>query len=120
MKITPLTKLCWFQYRLLSGKVVTNNFRAKWDSNTTKLCYYCHSEVETINHLLLECRVIAKLWANLTKWLEYMLGCTIQLTEEIIILNNFSSQFNETINIMILIAKQYIFMLPSAWVKMLH
>ena len=109
-KLTLLTKLRYFQYRLLSGKLTTNYLRAKWDKDVSPLCTFCNNLDETPIHILFECEQVKIIWNNLNKWLSYMLKIKIKnFTKEQIIFNNYLGKHKEVINITILIVKQAIY-----------
>ena len=108
-QLTPLTKLRYFQYRLLSFKLITNYHRSKWDNTVTAYCPFCERKLNTTVHLFIECSNVVKLWTGVTKWLGYMLKSKVTLTNAEIIMNNYQGQFKDTVNTVILIAKQYVY-----------
>ena len=110
-KITILTKLRWFQFRLLSCKLVTNALVAKWDTGKTPLCTFCREEIENVPHLILKCKKVKTLWKQVCRWLTYVLKLQVQLqlTDTQIVFNNVKGRYAEVINIVILIVKQYIY-----------
>ena len=96
----------------MSHKLTTNVLRSKWDKNVTNLCSFCKLEPETVTHVLAECTVVRKtIWHPLCRWIKYFL----QLKEEIyqdtgeIIFSNYTGQFQDQINIIGIITKQYVY-----------
>ena len=60
-KCTTVTKLRNFQYRLLLGKIFTNDVLLKWKKVDNDQCDFC-TDKQTIIHLLYECQVAQKMW----------------------------------------------------------
>ena len=109
MRIMHNTKLKDFQYRFLSKKITTNHLRSKWDKTVNPTCTFCRTALETITHLFYECKQISKLWTALTKWLQYMLKIRFRIDERMVVLCNYQGQHSKTINLIVLIFKQYIY-----------
>ena len=109
MSTTVSTKLRYFHYRVLNKILVTNVTRAKWDKDISSKCHYCNQANETILHLLCTCKIISKIWTNLSKWLRYFYNLEIDFTNDIIILNNYSGVHKQMINMYILSTKQLIY-----------
>ena len=66
-KLTNITKYRDFQYRLLSNAIFTNDRLYYWKKVDTKKCEFCECEVQTIQHLMWECRVTQIIWKSLEK-----------------------------------------------------
>ena len=108
--ITLSTNLRYFQFRVYAKKLVTNYHRNKWDKEISPLCEFCKVCTETVLHVLVNCEFVKKLWKAIEKWVSYMYGENVILTEEVIILNNYRSKSDKKlINTIILICKQYIY-----------
>ena len=107
--ITMSTKLRMFQYKVLSKKLTTNVLRNKWDNTISPLCYFCDATKETIIHILWECPKVATFWHNLKRWIEYICKIKIEWNTTIIVTNKYEGYENRFINIVILVAKQYIY-----------
>ena len=108
-KISLDTKLRYFQYRLLSCKLVTNSLRHRWDNTVSPLCYFCKEKEEVVMHILYECKIVKKLWSHVEKWLKYILKYPVDLSINDIILNNVTGKNGWFINTVILVTKQYIY-----------
>ena len=106
--LTPLTKLRYFQYRLMSSKLITNYHINKWDKTVSQQCYRC-TEIATTFHVLYECSIINHLWKAMAKRLSYMLNNKIILSLKTVILNDYKGIHKELVNIIILITKQFIY-----------
>ena len=106
---TMCTKLRYFQYRLLAGKLTTNVLRAKWDPGISPLCFFCGNCYETVVHVLWECSYVKKLWKTLERWLNYILSTKILFDCELVIFSNYTGQFKNLVNTILLIVKQAIY-----------
>ena len=65
-KLTIVVKLRAFQYKLLLGVVTTNVHLFYYKIKDTKLCTFCEKSIETLIHLLYECKTVKPL----INWLE--------------------------------------------------
>ena len=108
-KSTGIPKLHYFQYKILTGRLSTNNTVAKWNKEVDKYCTFCTSYEETMHHLLWSCKFVQNLWKALFRWLKLALGVQIEYTDKSIILNTFIGQYTDCINTIIMIAKYYIY-----------
>ena len=108
-QLTPLTKLRYFQYRVLSSKLITNYHRSKWDKTVSPFCTFGCQEMNTMVHLLVECPIVKKLWKGFSKWLSNLLKIDLKLNKKDIILNYYKGQYGETVNTVIIVVKQYIY-----------
>ena len=107
--ITLNTKLRYFQFRLLSNRLVTNTLRNRWCSNISELCSFCNKDKETVCHLLWTCEISAGIWKNFFKWFNYIHDTSVIISLKIVVLNNYIGQYADLINLCILIAKQYLY-----------
>ena len=102
-KITQVTKLRNFQYRLLLGKVFTNDILYKWKIKDSTKCEWCE-EPQTLTHLLINCKTTKKIW----NVIQDLLGVT-KLTERDIIFNCYATKQNDIRNLIILVVKYHLF-----------
>ena len=109
MYVTTSTKLWAFQYRLLNKILTTNVTRSKLDKSISPLCQFCSIEAETTLHLLYFCIKVKLIWEALVKWIQYFFDINVELTPDIIILNNYNSQLKQLINMYIVVTKQFIY-----------
>ena len=108
-KLTPCTKLRYFQYKFLNGYLTTNSTVAKWDKETKSECTFCKKTDETLHHIFCECEVVIKLWKCLARWLDHFCGWWIDFSPEVIVLLSYKDSFPEMINSIILITKYYVY-----------
>ena len=109
-RFTYLTKLRYFQYKIFSRKLTTNYLRAKWDQNVSNVCYYCQDKAETINHLLIDCKIIRdQIWKPMFKWLSYMLETEIKQDPVSILFCMYKGKYGGVINLIMLITKYCIY-----------
>ena len=59
----------WFQTSINHNILVTNNLLFKMKIKRDSLCYYCHSQKETITHLFWACERIQAFLKELLQWL---------------------------------------------------
>ena len=64
-KVTNITKYRDFQYRLLNSAIFTNNRLFYWKKVPSQKCDYCKETIQTIDHLLFNCRQARKVWKEL-------------------------------------------------------
>ena len=107
--VSVLTKLREFQFRLISCRLVTNVKRAKWQKDVSEKCYYCDQESETVLHIMYDCKIIQSIWQKTWKWVSYMVDKKIQLLRYETIFNECMGQYKDTVNIICLIVKQFIY-----------
>ena len=81
-RITNITKLRSFQYRLLQRGLVTNTSLCKWGIKPSELCSFCKQEKETLSHLFYYCTKVQDIWARITLFLkqEYCIDTAIRNT----------------------------------------
>ena len=76
-------KIKYFNFQILHHSLITNKKLYMFHISDTELCENCGG-VETIMHLLVECKLLQKLWSDLERWLNKNLQERITLTEVII------------------------------------
>ena len=108
-QITLCTKLRSFQYRLLNGAILTNKRLFKMREVNSEYCTFCNTEVETVVHVMWECNTAQHLWSNVKKWVMQKTGKNILFSLENVILNNVAKNPKDSINMICLIVKQYIY-----------
>ncbi len=107
--ITLCTKLRSFQFRLLNNAILTNKRLFKMKEVNTEYCTFCNIEVETVLHVLFECNTAQHLWNNVQQWVVQKTGNNIVFTAENVILNHISKNPKDSVNMICLIVKQYIY-----------
>ena len=108
-KTVKCTKLLSFQFRLLHRSIITNVRRHKWDPRVDPRCSFCHTQQETVEHLLFSCSSIQPIWHSISKIIKYYFNIDINFTCNRVILNNYSGPKANLINQFILVTKQYIY-----------
>ena len=90
--------------------IVTNTKLYYWKVINSPLCTFCELESEDTLHLLYNCNVIKKLWKSVDDWLKTG-NISINMSVENIILNNVDNNPFDVVNTIILIIKQYIYII---------
>ena len=104
-----ITKLQFFQYRLLIGAVTTNQRVSTWNKDISPLCTFCKQQTETVMHVLINCQKVTELWRNLERMCKHFFQIKLRCTDELIIANNYKGPKRALINQMICIMKHYIY-----------
>ena len=66
---TKISKLQWFQYRILHRILGTNNLLYETNQKPNDKYSFCLEEVEPIEHIFWSCNKISKLWEDLNNWI---------------------------------------------------
>ena len=103
------TKQKWFQYRVLSRRIVTNVTRHKWNLIDNNRCHFCNVLPETMNHLFITCKHVKRIWTAMFRWLEYILELKLDLSHDVMMLANYVGQFKDFVNLVLIFVKQYIY-----------
>ena len=106
-KSSDVIKLRDFQYRLLLNKVFTNDVLYKWKIKDNVNCELCNENIkQTIMHLIVYCNKAAAIW----NWLQSTCNnYEYNWSTPNIIFNNVHPNAKNIVNLLTLIAKQYIF-----------
>ena len=99
----------WFQISINHNILVTNNLLVKMKLKNDSNCCYCHSQDETIIHLLWTCDKIQLFLSDLLQWLRYYdIHC--EITKELFIFGlDRKNVISKPLNIILLYAKYYIY-----------
>ena len=106
---TNIPKLRSFQYRLLQRALVTNVNLYRWGITTNNLCVLCNSEIETINHLFVECSCVSLLWQQIESFILDSFGITITLMPRNKLWGCTTPKKQHTVNFILLVTRQYIY-----------
>ena len=101
-------KLREFQYRLLLGKIVTNENLVEWGLATDSRCYFCKTEKETLIHLMYECHHEQKLVKYIYKTCENN-HIDYNNSEVPFIMNCVHKNTIHVINLMTVFLKQFVY-----------
>ena len=104
-KTTKIVKFGDFQYRLLLGKIFTNDTLYRWKIKDKNECEYCN-EKQTAVHLFVHCTVAKSIWARLSNFL--MVENSIW-NDQNIMENLVHQKPTHIINFIVLVVKQYIY-----------
>lgn len=111
--LTISTKLRDFQFRLLHNKIVTNRQLYIWRKRTDDLCTFCQIDMEHTLHLFFECGEVQNIWNAVKQYFQDKSGgqldSLLRWTAESIMFNTVHPKTSSVINLIILIAKQYIY-----------
>ena len=111
---TNIVKFRDFQYRLLTGNIYANNQLYYWGKVSSQRCNWCDYSKQNIQHMLFDCAYVTKIWYDL---FEYVNECKLTETPiefnnieyKDIFLNTVIDDKHHVVNMLTLIAKQYIF-----------
>ena len=116
---TNVPKLRSFQYRLIHNAVITNTNLHKWGLGSPN-CSFCSKDEENYVHLFCECIAVVPIWEECKSLGQQLSNDNILLTNENILMNTCSKPCS-VVNLLVLIAKQYIYrsrclkMVPSIY-----
>ena len=109
-KCTNDTKLRSFQYKILTGILITNKRLFDWKLLPTDACTFCGKDVETIKHIFNDCIKVKKLWYDLGESLLPVLDVHHLITlSNIIFCVQGHYQNADLINMLILLTKRFIY-----------
>ena len=100
------TYLLSFQYKLLHRIIPTNTFLYKIKIKDTKLCTFCKTDDETIEHLFFDCTLVNSFWEDFSLKLKQFF-VNFEIDKRQIFLGY--EQESLFLNFMILFAKNYIY-----------
>ena len=103
------SKMRAFQYRLLLRIIPTNKYLKVCDIIDDDRCYFCHSEIETIEHLFFLCPLVKELWVKLAEKMKPYLDITFFLEPHIVLLGCIETEHKMCLNHIFNIVKKYIY-----------
>lgn len=104
--LTTSTKLRSFQFRFMHRIIFCNKILHEWKIIDSPRCSFCLDDYETIEHLFFRCTIVTRFWELFQAWFECLTDTEIEITEENVF---FCNHQDDLFNILLLIAKQYIF-----------
>ena len=108
--VTMNTKLITFQFQILHQILPTNSKLFLFKLLDTELCSFCHETKETIVHLFYVCQHVRNIWIILKQKLRELCGVDVCFNEQIVIFGyNDKSENYRAINLLILLAKRFIY-----------
>ena len=105
---TNENKMRSFQYKILQRSLTTNKFLNICKIGEDK-CYFCKTEVETLEHLFWDCSKIKKFWASVVELLEPYIKLHDIIDNKSVLLGTKYGQNNILVNHIINIIKNYIY-----------
>ena len=109
-KCTFDSKLQYFQYKIDHRILGTNGLVSKYE-DISPLCTFCKHNMETISHLLWNCKYVSDIWLYVKMLLE------IELNEWSVLFGLKCRENEKLFNFIILIAKHYIFSCKMQQIK---
>ena len=110
-KVTSVTKLRYFWYKIIHKKLTTNIQVSRWNKDVSSLCSFCGYHEETVLHLYTEGEIIAHLFNVLKSWLLLHMGYCLDLLPTNMIFNTGKMHSKDNISqVIMLIAKHYIYL----------
>ena len=100
-----LTKLRYFQFKILHRYIGVNENLYKFGYVDSNLCTFCNVEIESIPHLFWQCDISTRFWKDVQ---DHVLKKNVTLTMKDVILGILDTD-NSIYNFVILHAKQYIY-----------
>ena len=108
------TSLIWFQYRILNNILGVRELLNKIDSNVPSICRLCASDIETIEHIFVDCPESQAIWNFIMNYIAEKIHINLTFTKEIILLGYINSDTNfEPINVLLTVVKKHIFFCAS-------
>ena len=108
-KVTNITKMRSFQYRLLHRSIITNIHLCKWGKTLSNLCSFCNQQPETVLHLFIYCPKIKELWIGMELFMERFSSLPICFNVQNVLWNKLCKQAGHVKNAICLFVKQYIY-----------
>ena len=99
-------RIRYFQYQILNRSLITNKKLRQFNLLDHDTCDECGT-LETICHMLYECRQIRNLWTILERWLSQTTGERLTLDLNTILLGN--KDYNYIVNYVIIVTKHEIY-----------
>ena len=109
-KITNITKLRNFQFRLLHNKIFCNNILYYWGKKESQKCEFCTANYQNITHLMYVCPTVIKIWECLNeKLINLSLAQECKFNCANIIFNTIHNKPTHVVNFITLLLKFCIF-----------
>ena len=112
-KITTVSKLRSFQYRLLYWALVLNRFLSICNIIVSDECTFCNQYSETLEHVFLFCTIVKNFYEEIFKEITTIVPefstNEIELSDENIVYNCIHAKPGNIFNFILLVAKQYIY-----------
>ena len=107
--LTNQAKLRSFQFRLLPRAIVMNDRLFRWKIVKSNKCTMCGEEKETIEHYFWFCTKAQHFWTKVKDLVQRKIRDTYYFDIENILFNTVHKKSNHIANVIVLIAKQYMY-----------
>ena len=108
-KVTNVTKLRNFQFRLLYNTVYCNNILYYWRKKPNQNCDFCNEPKQDIRHLMYYCPYVYRLWTYLESFSKEI-GISVNINLTSILYNCIDERSaGSVINFIVLIIKFYVY-----------
>ena len=99
----------YFQFRYIHNILPTNYFLYRIGLKDSDMCSFCKTNRETVKHLMWECNVTKDFWSDLRIWMNNELNIFFNVNYQNICFGLLNENFDFFQNIIILLAKRYIY-----------
>lgn len=110
---TICTKYRNFQYKLLTGTIITNRLLLLWKIKDTELCSFCKRVAEDDVHLFVRCNIVRNLWSDVKMYIKnndrQNVYDSLNWSDANIIFSTVHNKPLSAINLLITVAKFYIY-----------
>ena len=113
--VTSEVKIRDFQYRCLHGILNVKYILKKKQLIEDDFCSFCLREIETIQHLFVECPVSTTFWTRFRQWFKTLSGNTIDLSPKHIRLGKKDEGL--LLNYLIILGKRHLFLSSQKQLK---
>lgn len=111
--VTVATKYRDFQFRLLHNAIITNKILCLWGKKTNDLCTFCKNATEDMLHLFCYCSKVVVIWDALKQYISSTASIVVHngcvWNPYSILMNTVQNRKSHVINLLVIIAKQYIY-----------
>ena len=109
-KVTQESKLHWLQFQILHRLIPTNQYLHKLKLKTSPTCSFCKNDIESIEHLFIECPLVRKIWDDIEEWLLNKFRISVTFDKPSILFGKYKKKnMYKVHNLLSLIIKHYIF-----------
>lgn len=102
------SKLRMFQLKIIYTFLPTRKMLNIWGIEDSRICRFCGIEEEDLLHIFWYCPVVAQFWISVQKWL-CPISKNFSISPEVVVLGDFGMGGNNLHNILILLAKAFVF-----------
>ena len=108
-RVTNVSKLRSFQYRLIHNAIVTNKNLYQWKIKSSPMCTFCDESEENMLHLFLNCRHTKRIWEDILPLLQCKSNVPLTINYETVLLNRIHPVSGHVCNLLCLVLKHYLY-----------